>query len=102
MGEHINLVTILLIVAFVISFLYIAMTYKEVIKVMKPLNKNFGGYYFNMLPANADFFRAILILRKHNSKLTSSDKKTLIYFIVSTSIGTLCVILLIIMGFVCN
>ena len=67
---------------------------------MKPLNKNFGGYFFNMLPANADFFKVISILRKQNSKLTSIEKRILINFIISTSIVMLCVISLIIMGFI--
>ena len=100
MEEYLVTARILLIVTFVIIFLYNAIKYQEVYKIMKPLNKNFGGYFFNTLPANTDFLRVILILKQRNSTLTSFEKKILQHFVISFIIGIFCVLTLVILAFI--
>jgi len=100
MEEYILIVRLLFIVIFLASFLYLALSYQKVYKIMSLLRKNFGGYFFNLLPANSDFFRVILVLKQDDSKLTYLEKKILIRFVISFLVGTLSVILLIIIGFI--
>ena len=94
------LIRVLLVIVLIISFLDIVIVYRKVFKIMESLNKNFGGYYFNILPSNSDFVRVISTLKKNNSELTVLERRKLMHFIVSGVIGTLCVILLFITCFV--